>query len=122
MSDDLFADRVAKVRQRFVSTLESKIDETYAALPNLGGVAPAEAAAAAVADAYLRIHGIIGIGRTVGFPATGRAAHDAEDVLRAAYQAGRGLSAYEISLLKDSLQALRGIAARELQSFHSSSQ
>jgi len=122
MSDDLFADRVAKVRQRFMSTLEAKIDETSAALPNLGGVVPPGGAAAAVAEAYLRIHGIIGIGRTVGFPAIGRAAHDVEDVLRVPYQSGRGLTADEISLLKDSLQALRAVAARELQSFHSSTQ
>lgn len=76
MTEDIFADRVAKVRQRFVSTLEAKIDETCAALPKLGGGAPP--AATAVAEAYRCMHGIVGIGRTVGFPDTGRAAHEVE--------------------------------------------
>src|SRR5579863_9360961 len=122
MTDDIFADRVAKVRQRFVATLEAKIEETSAALPKLGGVAPADTAAAAVSEAYRAMHAIVGIGRTVGFPDTGRAAHEVEDVLRPPHQAGRALSDDEISHLKDSLQELRAIAARELQSFQALSQ
>jgi HPt (histidine-containing phosphotransfer) domain-containing protein len=118
MTEDVFADRVAKVRQRFVSSLHAKIDQTFAALPGLGGVEPP--AVAAVADAYRTIHGIVGIGRTVGFPAIGVAAHDVEEILRPPYRAGRGLSAEEISLLKNSLQALRAVAARELQPSQSS--
>jgi chemotaxis protein histidine kinase CheA len=122
MTDDIFADRVAKVRQRFMATLEAKIEETSAALPKLGGVAPEDTAVAAVAEAYRAMHAIVGIGRTVGFPDTGRAAHEVEDVLRPPYHAGRGLSDDEISRLKDSLQALRTIAARELQSTQALSQ
>lgn len=122
MTDDIFADRVAKVRLRFVATLEAKIEETAAALPKLGGVALADTAVAAVAEAYRAMHAIVGIGRTVGFPDTGRAAHEVEDVLRPPYHAGRGLSDDEISHLKDTLQALRTIAARELQSFQALAQ
>ena len=66
MTMDPFADRLARVRQRFVSTLEGKIDDTCAALPTLGCDAPL--AAAAVAEAYRCMHGIVGIGPTVGFP------------------------------------------------------
>lgn len=117
MTEDVFAAKVAQVRQRFMSTLEAKIEDAYAALPRLGGDAASEAAVAAVAEAYRCMHGIVGIGRTVGFPAIGSAAHDVEDVLRPAYQAGRGLNADEISLLKSTLQTLREVAARELQSF-----
>src|SRR5580658_9373785 len=95
MTDDIFAERVAKVRQRFMSSLEEKIDSTHAALPGLGGTEPR--ASAAVAEAYRCIHGIVGIGRTVGFPAIGIAAHDVEDVLRPPYHARRGLIASEIS-------------------------
>jgi Hpt domain len=119
MTEDIFADRVAKVRERFVSTLAAKIDETCAAVPKLGEVAPPNVAVPAVADAYLRIHGIAGIGRTVGFPETGRAALAVEDVLRPPYRAARGLTSDEISLLKNSLQALRAVALRELQTLHS---
>jgi chemotaxis protein histidine kinase CheA len=122
MTDDIFADRVAKVRLRFVATLEAKIEETSAALPKVGGVALADTAVAAVAEAYRAMHAIVGIGRTVGFPDTGRAAHEVEDVLRPPYHAGRGLSDDEISHLKDTLQALRTIAARELQSFQALAQ
>jgi len=119
MAEDVFADRVAKVRQRFMSTLEARIDETSAALPHLGAGAPPAAAAAAVAEAYRRMHAIVGVGRTVGFADTGHAAREVEDVLRSPYQAGRGLTGDEISLLKNSLQALRAVAARELGSFRS---
>jgi chemotaxis protein histidine kinase CheA len=114
MSSDPFADRVAAVRQRFVSTLEAKIDGTGAALPHLSGAEPE--AAEVVAEAYRCMHGIVGIGRTVGFPAIGDAAHAVEDVLRLPYRASRGLTADEISRLEKSLSALREIAARELQS------
>ena len=68
MTDDIFADRVAKVRLRFVATLEAKIEETAAALPKLGGGVLADTAVAAVAEAYRAMHAIVGIGRTVGFP------------------------------------------------------
>ena len=119
MTDNIFADRLAKVRQRFVSTLASKIDGTCAAMANAGGEGPPAAPAEAIAQAYLCIHGIVGIGRTVGFPDTAQAAHAVEDVLRQPYRAARGLTADEIPLLQNSLQALREIAARELQSFHS---
>jgi chemotaxis protein histidine kinase CheA len=121
MTEDIFADRVAKVRQRFISTLEAKIEETCACVPRLGGAAPMAAAAAAVAEAYRCMHGIVGIGRTVGFADIGQAAHDVEDVLRSPYHARRGLTDQEISLLQSSLQSLRTIAARELQAFHSHS-
>lgn len=117
MTVDAFADRVGRVRQRFVTSLPGKIDQTFAALPNLGGVE--QPAAAAVAEAYRCMHGIVGIGRTVGFPATGGAAYDVEDVLRAPYHAGRGLTDDEISRLKNTLQLLREIAARELQTSQS---
>jgi chemotaxis protein histidine kinase CheA len=114
MTVDAFADRLARVRHRFVSTLEGKIDEAYAAVPKLSDIAPE--AAATVAEGYRRIHGIVGIGSTVGFPATGRAARDVEDVLRGAYHDRRGLTADEILNFKKSIHALREAAARELQS------
>jgi recombinational DNA repair ATPase RecF len=37
MAVDPFAERLARVRQRFVSALESKIEDTYAAIPDLLG-------------------------------------------------------------------------------------
>jgi chemotaxis protein histidine kinase CheA len=110
---DRLAERVAMVRRRFASTLEARIDGASVALPGLCGATAA--AAAAVAEVYRCIHGIVGIGRAVGFPATGDAAHDVEDVLRPPYRAGRGLDAGEMTLLEKSLRKLRESAARELR-------
>ena len=116
MTVDPFAERLARVRHRFVSNLQGRIDETCAAIPKLAADAPE--AAPAVAEAYLCVHGIVGVGPTVGFPATGRAAREVEDVLRSPYNTKRGLTADEIANLANSLQSLRDAASRELQSFH----
>ena len=114
MTVDPFTDRLARVRDRFAATLTAKIDGTCAAIPQFPDTVPA--AAAAVAEAYRCVHGIVGVGPTVGFPATGKAAHDVEDILRAPQQQRRGLSAEEIARLSKALQLLREVAAHELQS------
>jgi hypothetical protein len=57
----------------------------------------------------------------VGFPASGSAAHDVEEVLRPPQQQRRGLTADEIARLTAALQVLRDVAARELHAFNSSS-
>jgi chemotaxis protein histidine kinase CheA len=116
MPVDAFADRLAKVRHRFVSTLESKIEDAYARLPKLSAVQPDSAAAAG--QTYRCVHGIVGIGPTVGFASTARAARDVEDVLRSPQHNNRGLTADEMLLFKKRLHVLREIAARELQSFY----
>jgi HPt (histidine-containing phosphotransfer) domain-containing protein len=100
-----------------MSSLAGKIEEASAATPNLSDAAPA--AAPAVEAAYRSIHGILGIAPTVGFPATGRAARDVEDVLRLPQQDKRGLSGDEILAFTKYLHALREVASSELQSFHS---
>lgn len=116
MSVDIFADRLARVRRRFVSTLQGRIDDASASLPKLGGAAPA--AAAAVGEAYRCMHSIVGVGPTVGFPATGRAAHDVEDLLRPAQRDRRGLSENEIADLRERLLSLREAAEREMLNFY----
>jgi chemotaxis protein histidine kinase CheA len=117
MTLDPYTDRFARVRQRFVSSLAGKIEDAFAAIPKLSDVA--SGAAPAVDAAYRCMHGILGIGPTLGFPATGRAAHDVEDVLRLPQQNKRGLTDDEILALKKRLHALREAASCELQSFHS---
>ncbi len=116
MSVDVFADRLARVRRRFVSTLQGRIDDTGAAIPKLGR--STAGAATAVGEAYRCMHGIVGVGPTVGFPATGRAAHDVEDLLRPAQNERRGLSDNEISTLRDRLLDLRAAVEREMQQFY----
>jgi chemotaxis protein histidine kinase CheA len=114
MSADIFEERLAKVRQRFASTLESKIADARDALPRLVGTDPA--AANEVAETYRHIHGICGIGATVGFTATGSAARDAETVLLIAFKTQRGLTEAERDLLQQALEALRSAAQSELPS------
>ncbi|MGC2781447.1 MAG: hypothetical protein WA418_38000 [Bradyrhizobium sp.] len=112
MPIDLFAEQLAKVRQRYASTLQGKIDDTYAALPRLVG--EETAVVDAVGEAYRRIHGISGVGPTVGFVATGQAARATEAVLLAPYKGRRGLTTEEITRLETTLGALRETAQREL--------
>jgi chemotaxis protein histidine kinase CheA len=116
MTVDPFTERLARVRERFVSALESKIEDTFAALPQLAGET---ATFAAVDETYRRIHGIVGIGPTVGFAATGRAARTLENILLRPHQAERGLTAEEATSFTEALQMLRETAASELQSFYS---
>jgi chemotaxis protein histidine kinase CheA len=116
MSIDIFADRLARVRRRFASTLQGRIDDTSASLDKLAAKAPA--AATAVGEVYRCVHGIVGVGPTVGFPATGRAAHGVEDVLRPAQNERRGLSADEMARVKERLIELRTAAEREMQDFY----
>jgi len=121
MAVDSFTERLARVRERFVLALESKIEDTLAAVPRLAGDDPA-AAFAAVEESYRRIHGIVGVGLTVGFAGTGHAARVVENILLGPRQAERGLTGREMVSFKQALHALREAAARELQSFHSGSQ
>jgi hypothetical protein len=115
---DPYAERLARVRERFVTTIESKIETTCADLRKLCGTSPA--VNEAVGEAYRRIHGIVGIGPTVGFAATGKAAKTVEDVLLAPHRSGRGLEPAEIDALRSALAALREAARMELQSAGSS--
>jgi HPt (histidine-containing phosphotransfer) domain-containing protein len=112
VSTDEFAERLAKVRQRFISSLATKIDETYAALPYLAG--DDVAVVPTVSETYRRIHGISGIGRSVGFVNTGQAARDLETVLLSPYREQRGLAANELDDFKKALDALHEAAHREL--------
>lgn len=113
MTIDAFADRLSRVRRRFVATLASKMEDAFAAIPKLRAVAPA--AASAVGETYRCIHGIVGVGPTVGFPETGRAARDVEDALRPAQDEKRGLTEDEILLVQQRLHVLQAAAAREMQ-------
>jgi hypothetical protein len=112
VSTDEFAERLAKVRQGFVSSLGAKVEQTYAALPQLAG--DDAAVISAVSETYRCIHGISGIGFTVGFVKTGQAARDLETVLLLPYREQRGLVAGELDDFKKALDALHGAAHHEL--------
>jgi chemotaxis protein histidine kinase CheA len=112
MPVDEFTERLAKVRHRFASTLENKIKDTYTALPSLSG--NGDDVVDILGETYRRIHSIAGIGKAIGFGATGLAARNVENVLLPAHSARRGLEAEEIVALRKELQALRDAAQREL--------
>src|ERR1700686_5174826 len=98
MPVDQFAERLAKVRHRFTSTLASKIRDTCVELPHLSAESPA--VVGVLGEIYRRIHSIAGIGAAVAFAATGRAARKVENVLVIAHSIGRGLKSDEMAALK----------------------
>lgn len=110
---DRFVDRLAKVRARFVSSVEGKLRDTYETFPNLLG---GSAAADTLADTYRRIHGICGVAETVGFVQTGRTARKLDSILLEAHHARRGLTPEEMTLAGKALHALRDATRLELQS------
>jgi chemotaxis protein histidine kinase CheA len=115
---DQFTERLNIVRHRFVASLESKIEDAYHALPNMEGETPD--AIKATAESFRRIHAIVGVGPTVGFPSSARSARLAENLLLRAYQAERGVNADELLSFKKALHALREAARAELQIAYSS--
>ena len=115
---DQFTERLAIVRHRFVTSLESKIEDIYHALSSMEGGTPE--ATKATAESFRRIHAIVGVGPTVGFPSSGRSARLAENVLLPAYQAERGLNADELLSFKKALHALQTAVQAELQIAYSS--
>ena len=116
MGIDPFEERLAKVRHRFASTLQGKIEDIYTDLPRLSGE---NRNIDAIEAFYRRVHGICGIGPTVGFVQTGRRARDAEAVLLEAYRAHRPLTAIEAADFRKKLHVLREAAKAELQTTYS---
>jgi len=113
MYPDRFESRLARVRHRFAITLESKIEDAVisANIMSRGN----DSLIKHLSDSYRNLHGICGIGPTVGFSATGEAARTAEGTLMQAYREGRRLTETETLNLKKALERLRAAAASELR-------
>jgi hypothetical protein len=113
MYADQFETRLARVRHRFATTLESKIKDAFISADRMrrgdGGVVKH------VSESYRSLHGICGIGASVGFAATAEAARAAEGALMQAHSESRGLTEGEVLILKKSLQCLRVAASSELR-------
>ena len=109
MTSDLFAERFAAVRQRFVAKLDARIDEIEATVPALGAAGSLDV----MARAHRRAHDLCGVGPTMGFIATGKAARSIEQLLLAALRAERALTADEIIRLTDGIAVLRSAASAE---------
>lgn len=112
MHADQFESRLARVRHRFATTLEGKITNAVVTADHMScsvdGVTQ-------VSESYRNLHGICGIGPTVGFTATGEAAQVAEAALIQAYRESRGLTQTEVLSLKKALERLRVAAELELR-------
>jgi uncharacterized Fe-S center protein len=116
MHADQFEHRLARVRHRFATTLESKIQDAVISADRMSR--SSDGVIKHVSDSYLCLHGICGIGPTVGFAATGEAARTAEVTLMQAYRESRALSDKEVLSLKKALEHLRVAAASELRSMY----
>jgi hypothetical protein len=113
MEGDQFAERLAGVRKRFAAKLVGRIAEIDTALPKLTG--DGGQVAAAVYDAHRKVHDLCGIGPTLGFDATGKAARAVERILLQPSRDERGLTEQEMASLKEGLLALRAAADSDMQ-------
>lgn len=111
MAESDFVERIATIRARFVAKLDEKIRKTHAALPYLSG--DSRDAIDEVAAAYRLFHDICGIGPTIGFDVTGRAASRIDAILIGPFRARRGLSTDELTKLTKRLACLRIVARAE---------
>lgn len=110
---DEFNERFAQVRTRFAAKLGGKIEEINDALPNLAR--EGKEGSEAIASAHRRAHDLCGIGPTIGFAETGRAARNVEKILRTALQTEHGLTAEETAKLQEAIDQLRSIAREEIR-------
>jgi hypothetical protein len=113
MHVDQFEIRLARVRHRFAAALEGKIKDAVVSADRMahghGEVIKY------ISASYRDLHGMSGIGPTVGFAATGEAAGAAEGCLLQAHREQRGLTEREVIILKKALERLRVAAASELR-------
>jgi chemotaxis protein histidine kinase CheA len=114
MADDEFAERLTGVRRRFAAKLPAKLAEIDSALPQLTG--EGGDVAAIVYATHRKVHDLCGIGPTLGFETTGRAARVCERVLFQPSRDQRALTEQEMAHLQEGLVALRAAAEVDIQS------
>ena len=110
MTEDIFTQRVAAVRQRFAARLDGRIGIIASAMPQPG----CEDGLDILAVAHREAHGLCGIGHTLGFVGTGQMARSLERLLLAALTAERTLTDDESVHLREGITLLRSIATVEM--------
>jgi HPt (histidine-containing phosphotransfer) domain-containing protein len=113
MHAEQFETRLAKVRHLFATTLESKITDAVVSADQMSR--SGDGITKHVSESYRLLHGICGIGPTVGFTATSEAAHAAEVALMPAHHESREPTQPEVLILKKALARLRVAATSELR-------
>jgi chemotaxis protein histidine kinase CheA len=101
---------MAAVRLRFATKLEDRIDEIECAMPRPGR----EGELDVLVLAHRQAHSLCGIGPTLGFVGTGRAARSIEQLLLGAVKAKRPLTDDEIPRLVKGIARLRSSASAEM--------
>ena len=113
MQADEFTERLGHIRQRFATTLSSKVDDSFACLPKLaetdGG------AIDTIVVIHRKLHELCGLAPTIGFTATGKAARAAESVLREAAETKRSLTSEEVTAFIAELGGLRVATQSDLK-------
>jgi Hpt domain len=112
VTGDLFAERIAAVRQRFADKLNGRIEVIASVMQQSRG----EDGLAALVLAHREAHGLCGVGATLGYVETGKVARSIERMLLAAVKAGRMLADDEILRLHDGIVLLRSTATAEQNS------
>lgn len=114
MEVDEFAERLARVRQRFAAALPAKIGDGFAVLSKLtdSGTDAIET----LVVTHRKLHEMCGIAPSIGFAATGTAVRAAETVLREPAKTKRPLTLEEAAAFKTALEGLRETAQTDLQS------
>jgi hypothetical protein len=114
MAADEFAERLDLVRKRFVARLPGRLDDIDASLTQLSGAA--SDIGKQVYSTHRKVHDLCGIGPTLGFHSTGKAARTCERILLQPSRDQRGLTEQELAQLKEGLAALRATALDEIRS------
>jgi HPt (histidine-containing phosphotransfer) domain-containing protein len=107
--DDLLAERLAAIRQRFVTRLDARIGEIERAMSQTGRLHGPDV----IALAHREAHSLCGIGPTLGFVETGKVARSIEQLLLVAVKAERVLTDEEIPRLGEGIAMLRAVAIAE---------
>jgi hypothetical protein len=108
MAVDPFTPRLEKIRARFAANLNQKIETLDSSLPQLCG--QCDGIVERLAAAHRSVHELCGMGPTVGFVATGRAARTVERILLQPLKAKRGLTDSELANVRQGLAELRAAA------------
>lgn len=109
--NDPFAERLAAVRLRFVAKFDACIDVIVSAMSQ----SDCEDGLDNLALAHREAHGLCGVGPTLGFVGTGKAARLIERILLAALKSERSLTDDEIPRLLEGISLLRSTAAAEMR-------
>jgi hypothetical protein len=108
---DPFAERLEAVRLRFVTKFDARIEMIEAVMSQ----SDCEDGLNNLALAHREAHGLCGIGPTLGFVGTGKAARLIERILLAALKSERALTDDEIPRLLEGISLLRSTAAVEMR-------